>query len=113
MRAQAAQLQSAASKMLSDAAHLLTQAEILESGHPKNPVKVEQPGPLTATNHQLNATQPDNVGFTGRFDTSLPSNETPEQMGARRQREAMMKARRDEVRRAQTMQMDAEELKRE
>jgi hypothetical protein len=109
MRTQAANIQAAATKMHTDAARLFLQAEMLEAGQIAPFQNTTQPGNVEQNAGQFNnaAVQP-----TGQFATTFQPSETPEQMGARRQREAMMKAHRENARRVQTQQMQQEQLNR-
>jgi hypothetical protein len=110
MRTQAANIQAAATRMHTDAARLFLQAEMLKAGqivpfqNTAQPDDVGQPGQFNHT------AQP--IGPTGQFATTFQPSETPEQMGARRQREAMMKTHRENARRVQTQQMQQGELQR-
>jgi hypothetical protein len=110
MRTQAANIQAAATRMHTDAARLFLQAEMLEAGQIAPFQNPTQPGDVGQTgqfNHTAQPTAP-----TGQFAAAFQTSETPEQMGARRQREAMMKTHRENARRVQTQQMQQEQLQR-
>jgi hypothetical protein len=110
MRTQAANIQAAATRMHTDAARLFLQAEMLEAGQFVPFQDTAQPGDVGQPD-QFNHTA-QTTGPTGQFAAAFQTSETPEQMGARRQREAMMKTHRENARRVQTQQMQQEQLNR-
>jgi hypothetical protein len=110
MRTQAANIQAAATRMHTDAARLFLQADMLEAGQIapfQNTAQPDVVGQPAQFNHTAQPTGP-----TGQFAATFQPSETPEQMGARRQREAMMKAHCEQGRRVQTQQMQQGELQR-
>jgi hypothetical protein len=112
MRDHAATIQAAATRMHADAARLFLQAEMLEAGQIAPFQNPTQPGDVGQNAGQFNNTDLQPIGPTGQFATASQPSETPEQMGARRQREATMKAHRENARRVQTQQIQQEQLNR-